>query len=76
MTLFTIRITLASESHHIDYDSVDAALHDSALASLLAAGAVVSVWCGNLRVTRDLTTWDTLRSQIVNNATTLLRGVP
>lgn len=71
--LFTIRIDLDGEKHSIGYDSLDSALYDPGLAALMENGAVTSVWLGGLRVTRDISHWQTLRDQLVINASTLLR---
>ncbi len=74
-TLFTIRWQMGDEARTVPYYSPDQCLNDGGLQGLLETGkAVCSIWWQDGRMTRDVSTWQDLKEQIVRNSTTLLRG--
>lgn len=75
MTLFMIKVRVDEDEHDFPYDSIVAALEDLGLEALLKDGGTVeAIWAGDLRVTtRPIQTIAELKSQLVNNATVILR---
>ncbi len=75
MALFTIKVKVDEDQHDFPYDSIVAALDDSGLHSLLKNGGTVeAIWAGDLRITaRPIQTMAELKSQLVCNATAILR---
>lgn len=71
--LFEVKTTLGGEHHAIGYNTIEQALDDAGLCALMCAGAVVSIWRGDLRLTRDITSWRAFCAQLAGAASVILR---
>jgi hypothetical protein len=72
MILFVLKMKVGEEDFEISYESIDACLKDPELQVLFEKGAKAFVQVRGSRFTRDVTSLDELRKQIIANSRNIL----
>lgn len=68
-----MKLKIMGEEHSVAYTRLDKCLDDPDLPAVFEHDAVCSVWLNETRLTRDVTSWESLKQKLISNAVVIER---